>query len=247
MTPTPRAEALSGPLRAALSTLEGALGDGPVWDPAVAERSFAIGTSDYAELVLLPPLVARLAKQAPSIDVFVRALDEDIGAQLASGKIDVAIAPAPQLDGSPSVHATALLEERFVCVMRKGHPLAKKRLTLDRFCAASHALVAPRGKPGGYVDEALAKLGRSRRVALAVPHFLVAPHVLVETDLVVTLAERVAKTFAGMLPLVMAEPPVELSGFTMVLAWHERTASDPAHAWLRRALTEVAMSVKKRP
>ena len=243
MTPTPRGEALAGPLRAALATLEGALGDRPLWDPATMSRTFSIGTTDYAELVLLPPLVARLTREAPGVDVFVRALEEDIGAQLSAGRIDVAIAPTPQLEREASVVASKLLDERFVCVMRKGHPLAKKRLTLDRYCAASHALVAPRGRPGGYVDEALAKLGRSRRVAVAVPHFLVAPHLLVDSDLVLTLAERVAKTFAELLPLAIAEPPVELSGFTMMLAWHERMKSDPAHAWLRRVLTEVAAAV----
>lgn len=245
MVPTPRAEALAGPLRTALATLEGALGGGGVWDPSTAERSFSVGTTDYAELVLLPALVARLRKDAPSVDIFVRTLDEDIAAQLASGKVDVAIAPPPQVASEPSIHTTELLTERFVCVMREGHPLAKKRLTLDRFCAASHALVAPRGKPGGLVDEALARLGRSRRVALTVPHFLVAPHVLVESDLVLTLAERVARTFAGLLPLVTAEPPIELSGFTMTLAWHERTQADPGQAWLRGLLVDLAATMRR--
>ena len=140
--------------------------------------------------------------------------------------------------------ATDLLDERFVCVLRKGHPLADKRLTLDRFCAASHALVAPRGKPGGYVDEALARLGRNRRVALAVPHFLVVPHVVIETDLIVTLAERVAQAFSGFLPLITKAPPIELTGFTMRLAWHERTGADPGHAWLRATLKHVADDVR---
>lgn len=245
MMPTPRAMALSLPVREGLERISSALSERPVWDPGTARRTFHIGTSDYAELVLLPPLMARLSRRAPGVDLFVRALDEDIAAQLSAGAIDIALAPEPQLRGQNG-HTEHLADERFVCIMRKGHPLAKKKLTLDRFCAANHALIAPSGRPGGYVDDALRALGRSRRVALAVPHFLVAPHVVAESDLVLTLAERVARTFAEFLPLQIVAPPLELGGFTMLQAWHPRTHEDPGHRWLRAELATVARGGKTR-
>ena len=245
MVPTPRAIALSVPVREALAHLASALSEGPAWDPTTARRTFHVWTTDYAELVILPALMARLSRRAPGVDLFVRALDEDIAAQLSTGSIDVALAPDPQLRGL-TAHAEHLADERFVCVMRKGHPLAGKKLTLDRYCAAEHALIAPRGRPGGLVDDALEALGRSRRVALAVPHFLVAPHVVAETDLVLTLAERVAKTFAALLPLHLAPPPLELGGFTMLQAWHARTHDDPGCRWLRAELATVARGRKTR-
>src|SRR4029079_10913188 len=84
-----------------------------------------------------------------------------------------------------------LLDESFTCVMRAGHPLAGARLTLARYCEVPHLMVAPRGTPGSLVDDALAAVGRTRRVALAVPHFLVVPYVIAATDLVAPRATRV--------------------------------------------------------
>jgi DNA-binding transcriptional LysR family regulator len=138
-----------------------------------------------------------------------------------------------------------LFDERFVCVMRKAHPLAKKKkLTLARFAAASHALISPRGKEGGFVDDALARHNLSRRVALAVPHFLIAPHVVATSDLVLTLAARVADVLAKPLRLAVLSLPSELglSGFTMSAMWHERTQNDPAQRWFRDLLASVASS-----
>lgn len=129
--------------------------------------------------------------------------------------------------------------------MRKGHPLDGKRLTLSRFVAASHALISPRGKEGGFVDDALARLGAKRRVAVAVPHFLIGPHVVAASDLVLTLAERVATVLAGPLGLAVLAPPPELGlqGFTMSAIWHERTQEDPARKWLREVLADVAKTL----
>lgn len=109
--------------------------------------------------------------------------------------------------------------------------------------ALPHALVAPRGDVGSVVDTALAKLGRRRRVALEVPHFLVAPHVVRETDLVLTLAQRLADRLAPMLGLRRLASPIELEGFTMSMVWHERQHADPAHAWMRGAIAGAAKHV----
>jgi DNA-binding transcriptional LysR family regulator len=131
-----------------------------------------------------------------------------------------------------------------VVVMRRDHPLTKQgKLTLERFAGAQHAFIAPRGRPGGAVDDALAKQGLSRRIAFVTPNFLVAPSVVARTDLVITLASRVAETFARMLPLVMVPPPIELSGFRVAMYWHERRHSDPAHRFLRSELTNAARTL----
>ena len=93
------------------------------------------------------------------------------------------------------------------------------------------------------VDTALARLGRRRRVALEVPHFLVAPHVVRATDLVLTLAERLAQRLAPMLGLRQLAPPLELQGFTMSMVWHERQHADASHAWMRAAIAAAAKKV----
>ena len=101
-------------------------------------------------------------------------------------------------------------------------------------------MIAPRGTAGGFVDDALAALGRQRRVAVAVPHFLIAPLVLAGTDLIATVPRRIATAFAPMIPLALRPPPIELTGFTTHLLWHERAAADPAQRWLRDQLVAVA-------
>lgn len=100
--------------------------------------------------------------------------------------------------------------------------------------------MAPRGTPGGVVDDALATHGLARRVALMVPNFLVAPHIIAATDLVVTIAERLARAFAAPLPLQVLAPPLPLPGFAIAMSWHERQHRDPGHVWLREQMVAVA-------
>jgi len=137
-----------------------------------------------------------------------------------------------------------LFEETFSCVMRKDHPLARGKLTLARYCEASHLMVAPRGTPGSFVDDALTRLGKSRRVAVAVPHFLVVPHILVATDLIATLADRLVTTVEGSFDLVSQPLPVPVTGFSIAMAWHERHHHALAHRWLRDELLAAASSSK---
>jgi DNA-binding transcriptional LysR family regulator len=243
MVPTPRAEAMEAPIRRALVDIGAAIRDRSAFDPKTAKRAFTIATRDYADLVLLPPLVARLSREAPGVDLHVRTVPDDWAHALQQGEVDLVVAPLPG-KGPSGVLARKLLDERLVCVMRKGHPDAKKPLGLARYLALRHALVAPQGRAGGLVDDVLAQKGLRRRVALRVPSFLVVPFVVARSDLVVTLAERVAVTFAESLDLAVLPPPLELSGFSLHLTWHERRAADAGLSWLRGLLLEVT---KPRP
>ncbi|WP_437738166.1 LysR family transcriptional regulator [Sorangium sp. So ce1335] len=242
MLPTPRAEALAPGLRAALRGLASAVRGEPRFEPATARRTFRLAAGDYAELVLLPPLLSLLAGEAPGVHVWMMPLAltrEEVVAQLASGAVDVVIGP-PRRGWPEGLYVRPLFEERFRCVVRRDHPAARRRLTLDRYCALSHLLVAPRGTPGSLVDDALTALGRSRRIAAAVPHFLVAPHVVAATDLMATLGARLVDATAAPLGLTVLPPPLELAGFSLAMIWHERTHHDPAHRWLRDQVASTA-------
>jgi DNA-binding transcriptional LysR family regulator len=242
MTPTTRAEELAAPVRRVLADIAQMLAPARTFDPATATMRFAIGTTDYAELVMLPRLVARLAREAPGVELRARNIGADAAGALAAGELDVALSPTRPADERSGIHARKLFDETFVCVVREGHPLARKRLTLARFAAASHALISPRGEEGGFVDDALARRGLRRRVAVAVPHFLVAPYVVASSDLVLTLARRVADLLAAPLRLAVLAPPPELgvTGFTVSAMWHDRTHDDPARRWLREVLVQEA-------
>lgn len=246
MRPTTRAEAMTEPLERVLEDLGRVLASPAPFDPARSTRRFRIATNDYIELVLLPSLLARVWSEAPQVDVRVTNLAGGAHEDLAEGRLDLAIGLASQFGGpepAQGIRFQHVVSEKFVCVVREGHPLVKKRLSLDDFVALPHALVAPRGTAGSVVDAALARLGRRRRVALEVPHFLVAPHVVRETDLVLTLAGRLAARLAPMLGLRQLAPPIELEGFTMSMVWHERQHADASHAWMRAAIAATAKHV----
>lgn len=245
MEPTPRAEAMAAPLREALATLAETLGAGARFDPATARWSARVASVDYATFVLLPPLMERLGARAPGVDLWCVTPPDDPMAALHRGDVDLGLTvlrPGDSLDG---IGQRMLFEERFVCLVRKGHRLTRGRLTLARFAAAEHALIAPRGGRGGVVDDLLTGLGVKRSVRLALPHFLVAPHVVARTDLVLTVAERVARTMAASLPLTVLEPPLALPGFAVSLVWSARRTADPALSWLRGELEHAAATVQR--
>ena len=170
-------------------------------------------------------------------------MPDDAALGLAAGDIDVAIGVWPERPWPAGIYRKKLFDDHFRCVVRAGHPAAKQKMTLARFCELPQLLVAPRGMPGSFVDTALEKLGRSRRIALAVPHFLVAPHLIAASDLVATLATRVARVFAEPFGLVLLPPPLELPGFTHSLVWHERNHHDAGQRWLRDRFVEVSASL----
>ena len=240
MALTPRGEALAEPTRAALDAASRVLAPRGAFDPAAETRPLRLAGADFTQVDILPRLCARLAEEAPGIDVQVHPAPEDLLGLVQRGEVDVALGPVRFSGLQPGLEEEPLFEERFVCVVRDGHPLTRGRLTLERFAAARHAMIAPRGKAGGVVDDLLAKHGKTRRVAARVAHFLVAPHVVAATDLVLTLPERVARLYEEQLPLRTLKLPFEVPGFTVSMIWHERSKSDPALRWARGLLREVA-------
>jgi DNA-binding transcriptional LysR family regulator len=243
MVPTIRAEAMRAPLRRALDELTGTLSSPRAFDPQKARVRVFIGTSDYSELVLLPGIMARLVREAPGVELRLLAVGQDPASELATGKLDFVIMPAQATDDSQGVRARQLFSDRLVCIARRGHPLAgNKTMSMSAFAGAAHALVSPWGMEGGYVDDALARHGLQRRISIAVPHFLVAPHIIAASDLLLTVAERVAEVVAEPLGLAVLSPPreLEISGFTNSLLWHERTHEDPARRWIRDVIVAEA-------
>jgi DNA-binding transcriptional LysR family regulator len=228
-----RAEALREPLRAALGLVAEALAPERAVDPQSDRRMLRIASDDYGGFVVLTQLIPALAAAAPGIDLSVVPTG-DGSRQLQQGDVDLWFSPIDL--GVPvgsGMHAEALAEDRFVCMVARTHPFARRPPNLARFVGAKHALIAPHGTRFGVVDRALSARGQSRRIALALPHFLAMPFMIASTELVLTVAERVARPFADVLPVTFFEPPLQLPGFTTGFYWHERDAKDPALAWVR--------------
>jgi len=236
LVPTPRALELEGPVRAILETIRRILAGG-TFDSRTAARTFTLATADYGELVILPPLLRRLAAEAPGVDLVVRPGTDELAAALGTGGVDLVLGVSP-IGGVPSIHQRMLFDDGFVCVVRAGHPVLRTGLDLDRFVELGHVFIAPRGTRGGVVDDALARKKRTRRVVAMVPTFLAAPAVVAATDLVLTMPSRLAQRLASAFDLRVLEPPLTLPRFTISAYWHERMHQDPGHAWLRAAVVE---------
>ncbi|HXX82948.1 MAG TPA: LysR family transcriptional regulator [Casimicrobiaceae bacterium] len=239
MVPTPRSIELAQSARSVLQEVEAMSSGARPFEPATAERTFRIAMTDYTEFVLLPSLIRRLQVEAPHINVAIRPHDGRTQAdELADGNIDLAIASFRHVSGH--LRARELFRERFVCLARKDNPKIGKRLTLANFTDLSHAFISPRG--GGFygaTDRALAAIDRARRIAVSVPHFLVAPFVVAGSNLIMVLPERVARHYAATLPLRILEPPVRIEGFAVSQVWHERSDHDAAVTWLRAVMIDL--------
>jgi len=242
MVATERALSLREPLAAALLAVGAALESGTAFDPAKLERSFVIATTDYVGFVLMPKLLARIGKEAKGVRLHVQGWPHNrVPSTLERGEADLMLGFYSDV---PSGHRHELLfEDRFVCIVRKGHPVAKQRLTLKRYLALEHVVVTQEPGALGVVDEVLAQRGLRRSIGLRLSHFLLVPSVVAATDFVAAVDERIAESFSKQLPLKLSPPPIPLPGGKVGQVWHERTHSSPAHVWLRSLVSEVAATL----
>jgi len=236
ITPTPRALALTAPVKRVLADIDGLLRPA-AFDPARAEFTLSLAATDYALRAVVVPFIAALRPLAPGVRLAIRPVDEArVLERMECGELDLALL-TPQ-GTPPELHSRSLFEERYVCVLRAAHPLAGAGvLSLEQFCALDHGMVSLEG--GGFrgvTDEALARLGRARRVMLSVPSFLTLLDVVRASDLVALVPRRLLQGVQG---LALIEPPLEVAGFTKSVAWHARTHDDPGHRWVRALLFET--------
>jgi DNA-binding transcriptional LysR family regulator len=241
VVPTARATELAEPIADVLARVKSIVFNAEPFDAATSTRRFTIGAPDGVSALLVPPLLADLQRRALHIDISMRQLFpphgsrtverawERVFADLEARTIDVAIAP---LDVIPVrfVHRT-LYEEDFVIGMRAGHPFASDP-TLDRFCEMRHLLVSLGGDPYGFVDEALAKKGRSRRIALTVSNFMMALAVVAETDLISALPRRLVLMHGRRFGLVSVEAPLQLPHSQIGAIAPKAAMMDAGVAWL---------------
>lgn len=240
MVPTPMAQNIIGPVRNALSLLRVSVQESRIFNPLQAVKTYRISMTDLTEAVILPPLFQRLRRLAPTvvIESFLSKRRETTK-ELAAGRLDFAV-DAP-LNTDPQVRHVKLMEDRYVCAMRKGHPMAgKDKLTLDDYLLLTHIHISSRRNGLGHVDLALGKMGLQRKIALRSQHYLMASQVLQQTDMVMTVPERFARRHElhwFNLP-VNDVPMVETH-----LYWHESTDQDPANRWMREQMIELCQQV----
>jgi DNA-binding transcriptional LysR family regulator len=250
MVPTPRAADLQARVHALASEALGVLAPAPVADMRALARTFRIGTTDQL-MTVLGTALDRQIRQAPRVSFHVTPVQREDPQQLRDGTIDLAIGVydyAPYSDLPSDLRIQQLFRDHYVCVVRADHPTVGNSLTLAQYAELEHVQVAPRGPPGGYVDELLAKHGLSRRIARALPYFLAALVLVAETDYVLTLSVTLVRRLEGMLRIKTVQPPrsLGLEPYQVAQLWHPRNDRDPAHRWLRDQVSEAARLATRR-
>ncbi|MDI9220554.1 LysR family transcriptional regulator [Pantoea sp. EA-12] len=233
MLPTSRAEALRDPLRLALEALTRAVAPPDVFNPAHADQTWRIAATDYMSSALVLPALNLIRDAAPRSRMAVFTLNPpQVAQQLEKGELDLVFHTGD--NAPPTLHQRKLFSERYVLAGRRDHPQLQQPPTLDQFCQLEFVLISPDG--GGFsaaTDSALAKLGRKRRVALSVPHFLFMLEVLASSDLVAVVPERLVRNTPH---IRIFTPPLEIPGFDILMLWHQRLHRNPAQQWLRQQI-----------
>lgn len=218
----------------AVERLAAVFGPSERFDPSVSERSFRLVATDNLELLLFPNLARALSTQAPRVKLRCHNIPSDWSERLRGGEFDLKLGRGgPVPDGCRS---TLLARETLVCLMRRGHPASKRTLTAARYAALSHLVIAPHGDERTRFDSVLAEQGLQRHVALTVSHFLVAPFIVAESDLILTVSARVAKVMARKLGLVTRPCPAAPAAYDLTMVWPAGAEFDPGHSWLRSAI-----------
>lgn len=250
LEPTPRANALWPAVREALRQLQETLIPSP-FDPATSSATFVLAMADATASELIPGLLNVVERDAPGVSLRVvplstrdprRLLDAE-SAELAVGHFPAVLADltaSAQSGGAVSFNYQRLYDGEYVCVMRKNHPLAKKPLTIERFCEARHMLVSFSGRPFGFVDEALASLQRKRRIVITVNQFFTAGRVVSQSDLLTVLPRHFVRVADVGHSLIVKDLPFEMPVVHVDALWHKRLQQSSAHQWLREAIASSA-------
>lgn len=234
MVPTPVAEGIAQNVSDALGLLNGSIMEREEFDPLVAERTYQVSMTDLAEAFILPKLIPHFNANAPHVSLQSYYVKRgEILRYLARGELDFAVDVG--LIDDPQLCHQSLIQDEYVCAVRRGHPVLQEDFTLERFLSLQHIHVSSRRKGLGLIDLALLKQGVEREIKLRVQHYRVAAIIAGSTDLAVSIPRFLALNYdVEILPL-----PVDVEPLDYRLYWHRQSDSDGSHLWLRNALIDM--------
>lgn len=228
MQPTSFAEHISTQVTGVLRDINLILSPVDEFDAARSNRRFAIGMTDYVAYVIMPALAKQMERQARGTAAL---------SMIEANEVELAVGGSAS---SPRGHivSSCLMTERLVCVARRDHPVFKHRLTLEAYLAQSHLDIAPLGE-AGIVDKLLDRHRATRRISIRIAHFLLAPAILEQTNLIATIPERMACPMAKRFGLAVRETPIDFGEHEISQIWHRRLDHDPGLIWLREQIAAV--------
>ncbi|TCW63836.1 LysR family transcriptional regulator [Burkholderia sp. SRS-25] len=241
MVPTEFGTRLIEPLRNALRVIDFIRIQQPRFDARTSVRTYRIGCPDYLNVLFVPKLVALFRERAPDAQLVFHPLGDgfDDERALADGELDVVIDNRPAR--SSRFRQDDLFDDRVVCLMRATHPLARRgTMTAAEFAEAPQLCPTPSWlEASGAIDRQLERVGLQRRIVVTLPHFELAAHALVRTDMLLTTTYRLARHYAKLLPLAAVALPAEPPDIVYRMTWNESGECVEGVRWLRGLIAEA--------
>lgn len=235
--PTPKADRLADAVRSALATLEQALNESAMFEPLQSRKVFRIHMSDIGESRFLPDLMVALRRLAPGVRLETSPLaSADIAQTLDSGRIDFAFGFLPTVKDTQRVQ---LLKDRYIVLLREGHPFTKRRRSGQALLDELRQLEFVAVRTHSDTLRILELMQLEDRLRLTTEHFMVLPSIVKGTDLGVVMPRNIAQIFAAAGGYAIIEPPFPLRDFTVSLHWSKRFESDPGNRWLRQTIVDL--------
>jgi len=237
---TALARELVEPVTDVIARIERTIEHRATFDPAAESRCFSVVMSDYAMLMLLQPVLRRAGVEAPGITIDVHPFNDHLPRLIAAGGVDLVVGPPFELAG---VHSQRLFSDRFVCVISADHPQVGARMTPGVFESLPHLTIAWQPPARSIADEHLEGAGVRRRVEVTTESFALAPFLVSGTRLVALVPARLAERLREAAGVRIVDPPVPAPELHETMYWSAAADADPAHAWLRRLITEAACAI----
>lgn len=243
--PTQLAEEIAPAVAAALAQLDEVVVNQQAFQPAEAQRSFTLASNSYAELVLVPALIARLGETAPGIKLRMISFGNDLTETgVMSGPTAMVLGRV--VDPPDNLVVQHLMDDGLSCVVRVGHPEIDRTISRKQYESLKHVNVLPPGRLRAGLFQALEQQKLKRDVVISATHFLAVPEMIAVTDYCATLPQLICRGLERDPRLKVIPAPVDLGTFPVEMAWHVRYRQDPAHRWLRSQVAEVARQVSER-
>jgi DNA-binding transcriptional LysR family regulator len=242
MEPTPRAIALIEPVRRALRQIHEVFENEEDFDPLTSSHVFTIRMGDMNEFLVLPAILGALQREAPNVCLRVQHLTPTMTLKgLDTGEVDFGVSTR-LVHPKTTIRSADLLADRMVCIMRAGHPWAKRRWSVDQFLALRHINIVQSLEDTRFAEYEYAP-GKRRKVVLNIPHWLAAGPLIEQTDLVTSISERMARRINDRHSLVLRELPIGKPDLVWRLYWHRRNEMVPAQRWMRALVQRVCATL----
>ena len=244
MQPTEFAQKINASISNGLDILEDTIHENRQFNPIEGEHIFRLGMSDYTEIVLLPHLLNYLKKIKAPIKIEIEHLPiqrrhQALEDQITDINIHGSITNVYHQDYASAIYQKYLFEDRYVFVVGTHNSELSGQVSFEQLAKLRHAKFGV----SRIIDKLLSDRGLKRNVVLQVPHILVLPQIIADSDLIITIPEKLARDYEKQLSLKILEPPEPLPTLRFHMYWHEKNHKSSAHIWFRNLLIEITQHI----